>query len=189
MYILFRKPFFWHPDKLQKNYFRTPTHYLCFFKIPKKQSKQTKILDQVLTQPWTKFWRKKNPNLGPSFYATAHIYIYIERERSCWRWWKAGTGLGVTGLRGSERFRGVQGSLWEGLQTNPEKRLRDPLRAPLRSRYTPLVGACLATGDRTFATGSNTVSKCVLRSCACFAWFHSIQSLFERAPEAQNILR
>ena len=31
-----------------------------------------------------------------------------------------------------------------------------------------LVGACLATGDRIFATGSNTVSKCVLRSCACF---------------------
>ena len=26
-------------------------------------------LDQVLTQ--------KNPNLGPSFYSTAHIYIYI----------------------------------------------------------------------------------------------------------------
>ena len=32
----------------------------------------------------------------------------------------------------------------------------------------PLVGACLATGDRIFATGRDTDSKCVLRSCACF---------------------
>ena len=34
-----------------------------------------------------------------------------------------------------------------------------------------LVGACLATaatGDRIFATGSDTVSRCVLRSCASF---------------------
>ena len=28
-----------------------------------------------------------------------------------------------------------------------------------------LVGACLATGDRIFATGSGSVSKIVLRSC------------------------
>ena len=31
-----------------------------------------------------------------------------------------------------------------------------------------LVGACLATGDRIFATGSDSVSKTVLRSCGCF---------------------
>ena len=31
-----------------------------------------------------------------------------------------------------------------------------------------LVGACFATGDRTSATGSDIVSKCVLRSCASF---------------------
>ena len=31
-----------------------------------------------------------------------------------------------------------------------------------------LVGACLATHDRISATGSDTVSRCVLRSCACF---------------------
>ena len=30
-----------------------------------------------------------------------------------------------------------------------------------------LVAACLATGDRIFATGSNSVSKIVLRSCGC----------------------
>ena len=27
----FSKTLFWHPDKLPKKYFRTPTHYLCFF--------------------------------------------------------------------------------------------------------------------------------------------------------------
>ena len=32
----------------------------------------------------------------------------------------------------------------------------------------PLVGACLVTGDRISATRSDTVSQCVLRSCACF---------------------
>ena len=31
-----------------------------------------------------------------------------------------------------------------------------------------LVGACLATGDRIFATGSDSVSKNALRSCGCF---------------------
>ena len=31
-----------------------------------------------------------------------------------------------------------------------------------------LVGACLATGDRIFATGSDIVSKIVLRSCVGF---------------------
>ena len=30
------------------------------------------------------------------------------------------------------------------------------------------LGACLETGDRIFATGSDTVSKYLLRSCACF---------------------
>ena len=31
-----------------------------------------------------------------------------------------------------------------------------------------LVGACLATSDRIFATGSDSVSKIALRSCGCF---------------------
>ena len=37
-------------------------------------------------------------------------------------------------------------------------------KRPLRH----LVGACLATGDRIFATGSDGVSKSVLRFCGCF---------------------
>ena len=41
------------------------------------EAKQKKILDQVLTQPWTRFWLKKTPNLGPGFDSTAYIYIYI----------------------------------------------------------------------------------------------------------------
>ena len=76
----FSKTFFWHPDKLPKNYFRTPTHCLCF-KIPKKhyrigENKQKKILDQVLTQPWTKFWLKK-PQILDQVLTLQHIYIYI----------------------------------------------------------------------------------------------------------------
>ena len=49
--------------------------------------------------------------------------------------------------------------------------------------------AGLATGDRIFVTGRDTVSKCVLRSCACFCsfWFQGIQSCCGRAPEAQNV--
>ena len=31
-----------------------------------------------------------------------------------------------------------------------------------------LVGACLVTGDLIFVIGSDNVSRCVLRSCACF---------------------
>ena len=30
-----------------------------------------------------------------------------------------------------------------------------------------LVGTCLATRDRISATGSDTVSKCVVQFCAC----------------------
>ena len=53
-----------------------------------------------------------------------------------------------------------------------------------------LVGACLATRNRIFATGSGTASKCVLRSFACFfARSQGTQSWFERAPKAQKTLR
>ena len=52
-----------------------------------------------------------------------------------------------------------------------------------------LVGACLATGDRIFATGSDSVSKTVLQSCFCFCLISGMQSWIERAPEAQNRLR
>ena len=47
-----------------------------------------------------------------------------------------------------------------------------------------LVGACLATGDRIFATESDSVSKTVLRSCGCFlldpiAYNHGLKGLQE----------
>ena len=48
-----------------------------------------------------------------------------------------------------------------------------------------LVGACLATGDRIFATGSAAVSKCVLRSYACFrAYNHGLN----RSPKHVAII-
>ena len=56
----FSKTLFWHPDKLPKNYFRTPTHYLCFLRYPKNTIKLGKNKQK---KSWTKFWR----NLGPSF--------------------------------------------------------------------------------------------------------------------------
>ena len=46
------------------------------YKIGEKQAKQ--ILDQVLTQPWTKFWLKKNQILDQVL-TLQHIYIYIYR--------------------------------------------------------------------------------------------------------------
>ena len=53
-----------------------------------------------------------------------------------------------------------------------------------------LVGTCLATGGRIFVTGGDTVSRCVLRFCACFCLIsQGIQSWFERTPEARNILQ
>ena len=76
----FFETLFRHPDKLPKKYFRTPTHYLWLLTYPKntiKLGKTTKIWDQLLAQPWTKFCLKK-PNLGPSFVATAYIYIRCE---------------------------------------------------------------------------------------------------------------
>ena len=80
MHIFFRKPFFWHPDKLPKKLFSHPYTLFVFLKIPKKhyktgENKQTKILDQVLTQPWTKFWLKK-PQILDQVLTLQHIYIY-----------------------------------------------------------------------------------------------------------------
>ena len=82
VHIFFRKPFFWHPDKLPKNYFRTPTHYLCFLRYPKNtiklgKNKQKKILDQVLTQPWTKFWLKKKTKSWTKFWLYSIYILYI----------------------------------------------------------------------------------------------------------------
>ena len=88
MHIFFENPF-WHPDKLPKKYFRTPTHYLCFLRHPKdtiklgeKQAKQ--ILDRLSAQPWTDFQLKKRQILD-RFSALQHnaiyIYIYVALDR------------------------------------------------------------------------------------------------------------
>ena len=84
-HFFFENSFFDTLTNSQKKYFRTPTHYLCFFKIPKKHyktgEKQTKkILDQVLTQPWTKFWLKK-PQILDQVLTLQHIYIYMYAVR------------------------------------------------------------------------------------------------------------
>ena len=82
----FSKTLFWQPDKLPKIYFRTPTHYLCFSKIPKKhykigENKQNKILDQVLTQPWTKFDSKKTKSWTKFWLYSIYIYIHTHAVR------------------------------------------------------------------------------------------------------------
>ena len=78
MHIFFRKPFFWHPDKLSKNIF-APLHTICDFK---HTPKHYKIGENKQKKSWTKFWPNlgpsfdsKNPNLGPSFDSTAYLYI------------------------------------------------------------------------------------------------------------------
>ena len=56
----FSKTLFGHPDKLLKNYFRTPTHYLCFFRPAKNTIKLGKTSKK---KSWTDFQR----NLGRIF--------------------------------------------------------------------------------------------------------------------------
>ena len=79
----FSKTLFWHPDKLLKKYFRTPTRYLCSFRPAKNtiklgKNKQKKILDGFSTQPWTDF-QLKNPQILDGFSTLQHIHIYIYR--------------------------------------------------------------------------------------------------------------
>ena len=86
MHIFFRKPFFDTLTNCQKNIF-TPLHTICvFLRYPKKhyktgENKQKKILDQVLTQPWTKFWLKKTQILDQVL-TLQHIYIYVSLSLS-----------------------------------------------------------------------------------------------------------
>ena len=47
-----------------------------------------------------------------------------------------------------------------------------------------LVGACLATGDRIFATGSDSVSKTVLRSCGCFCLISGHTIMVRKGPRS-----
>ena len=82
------KTLFRHSEKLPNNYFRTPAHYLWFLRYPEIhykiwESKQNKILDQILTQPWTKFchfWTKLWLYNACIIYI--YIYIYILRVRN-----------------------------------------------------------------------------------------------------------
>ena len=78
----FLKTLFWHPDKLPKIYFRTPTHYLCFSRPAKNTIKQGKTNKK---KSWTDFQR----NLGRIFNSetpkswtdfqlySAYIYIWL----------------------------------------------------------------------------------------------------------------
>ena len=77
----FSNTLFLTPWQTAKKLFSHPYTLFVFFKIPKKhykigENKQKKILDQVLTQPWTKFWLKK-PQIVDQVLALQHIYIYI----------------------------------------------------------------------------------------------------------------
>ena len=81
VHIFFENPFFDTLTNCQKIIFAPHTHYLCFFRYPKNtiklgKNKQKKILDQVLTQPWTRFWLKK-PQILDQVLTLQHIYIYI----------------------------------------------------------------------------------------------------------------
>ena len=78
--FFFENPFFDTLTNCQK-YFRTPTHYLCFFrpakntiKLGEKQAK--KILDGISTQPWTDF-QLKNPQILDRFSTLQHMHAYI----------------------------------------------------------------------------------------------------------------
>ena len=82
MQFSFRKPHFDILQILQKHYFGTMWHYLCFQKYPQNTMKMGKTvkqnLDQFLTLDLDQFLMLEIPNLGPAFNSTAcMIYIYI----------------------------------------------------------------------------------------------------------------
>ena len=78
MHICFRKPFF---DTLTICYFRTPTHYLCFFRPAENTIKLGKNKQK---KSWTDFQRNlgrifnsKTPKSWTDFQLYIYIYIYI----------------------------------------------------------------------------------------------------------------
>ena len=80
MQFSFLKPHFWWPKILQKQYFDTLWHYLCYKKAKntiKLGKNSKKNLDQFLTYNLDQFLTYKTPNLGPVFNFTTYIYIYI----------------------------------------------------------------------------------------------------------------
>ena len=79
MHIFPQKTFFWHPDKLPQKIFSHPYTLFVILNIPQNTKKLGKkqannILDQVLTQPWTKFWLKK-PQILDQVLTLQHLYI------------------------------------------------------------------------------------------------------------------
>ena len=99
--FLFENLIFDIPKILQKHYFCTMWHYLCFQKCPKKHYKNGKTmkknLDHFLTLNLDHFLTLKPPNLGPLFNFTQHIYIYMHMLWSyylvqVWPFWKLLSG-------------------------------------------------------------------------------------------------
>ena len=84
--FFFRKPFCDTLTNCPKK-FSHPYTLFVFFKITKKHSKiwgkQAKnILDQVLTQPWTKFDSKKPKSWTKFWLYSIYIYIYMATDTS-----------------------------------------------------------------------------------------------------------
>ena len=79
--FLFKNLIFDIPKILQKHYFGTVWHYLCFQKYPENTiniGKTVKIdLDQFFDTRLGPVLTLETPNLGPVFNSTACIYIYI----------------------------------------------------------------------------------------------------------------
>ena len=82
VHIFFSKTLFLTPWQTAKKLFSHPYTLFVFFLDTQKttiklgKNKQTKILDQVLTQPWTRFWLKK-PQILDQVLTLQHMYIYM----------------------------------------------------------------------------------------------------------------
>ena len=80
VHIFFRIPFF-TPWQTAKNIFLHTYTLFVFFKMPQNTLKLGKtsktILDQALTQPWTKLWLKKTKSWTKFWLYNTYKYIHI----------------------------------------------------------------------------------------------------------------
>ena len=81
-HFFFENPFLTPWQTANKEIF-APLHTICVFKITKNtinwgKTSKKQILDQVLTQPWTKLWLKKQI-LDQVTNIYIYTYIYIDR--------------------------------------------------------------------------------------------------------------